>query len=539
MTYRAFVAFSGGGAKGLVHVGALHALEARQLQITGLAGTSAGAIVAALTAAGFRAKDLLDPDTGRSVLDRLGKIDPSLRKATGIFGRGGWLKISALRWALSRRKSALLVALLAWSAPPLGVFWLWRTETMAALLTWLAAWLLLGVAVAGVIQALLGGLTDLRRFRSALAQLLQEQLFPNDPGRVVRFSDFGVEGRPPLKIVSANLNARQLHLFSPEKTPDTAVADAVAASICLPVIFRPWRLDGELHVDGGIVSNLPAWPFDEERELDPEALTIAVEIGEPPSHNAQPSRFTWLSAAVRTTLSGSAELNVRVAGPAEQLALPTRLDLLDFDVSPEAAAREVREVATATGLRLDKRLFRLPEIYRNACQVAQALALDGLGLTPGGAGNAPRVRVAVGRLERGYCKSLRMSHSVGFDTDPDEYMLVPLEGSVAGAAWRNRESRLEVYPLTAELDLPGAANRLRRKNRLPNLAWVMCIPILDDETNEPRLLVQLDGNSALPENAETAAALNSVEGAVKDFFSLVLHELKELEAEDGPQEQYL
>ena len=534
MTYRAFVAFSGGGAKGLVHVGALQALDARQVQFVGLAGTSAGAIVATLVAAGFRARDLVDPETGQNILDRLGASDRSLRRATGIFGPGGWLKVSIFRWALRRRKSALLLGLLVWSLPPLGAAWLWHAGTAAALLTWLGGWLLLSAATAMVVRGLLGGLADLQRFRGALARLLQEQMFADQPERVVKFGDFGVEGRPPLKIVSANLSARQLHLFSPEKTPETPVADAVAASVCLPVIFRPWQLDGELHVDGGIVSNLPAWSFDEERELDPEALTIAVEIGESPAGVARLSRFGWLSAGIRTALSGSAELNVRVAGPAEQLALPTRLDLLDFDVSRDTAAREVREVASATGLRLDKRLFRLPEIYRNACQVAQVLALDGLGLTQGVAGDAPRVRVSVGRLERGYTRSLRMSHSVGYEGDPDEHMLLPLEGSVAGAAWRNRESRIEVYPLAAELDLPGAANRLRRKSRPTDLAWVMCIPILDSEKHQPRLLVQLDGNSPLQEDAETAAALGSVEGAVKDFFSLVLNELKELEDDDDP-----
>lgn len=539
MTYRAFVAFSGGGAKGLVHVGALHALEVRDVRFAGLAGTSAGAIVAALIAAGFRARDLVDLDTGRNVLDRLATIDPTFRKATGIFGPGGWLKILIFRWIVRRVKLALLLGFLSWIAPPLGVIWIWYGGTTTALLSWLAGWLLLSAVGAGVIWSLLGGLTDLQRFRSALAQLLQEKVFPSQPERVVTFSDFGVDGRPPLKVVSANLSARQLHLFSPEKTPGMPVADAVAASICLPVIFRPWVLNGDLHVDGGIVSNLPAWPFDEERELDPEALTIAVEISEPRAAMTQLSRFTWLSAGIRTALSGSAELNVRAAGPVEQLALPTRLDLLDFDVSREVAAREVREVATATGLRLDKRLFRLPEIYRNACQVAQTLAVDGLDLPPSGTGDAPRIRVAVGRLERGYCQSLRMSHSVGFEADPDEYMLVPLEGSVAGAAWRHRESRLEIYPLAAELDLPGTANRLRRKSRLSSLAWVMCIPILDNETAEPRLLVQLDGNTVLPQNAQTAAALDSVEGAVKDFFGLVLHELKELEADDGPQEHHV
>ena len=421
---------------------------------------------------------------------------------------------------------------------PAAAIWLWRDSSLTGILAWLVGWIALTGVVVWATRSLIGGLTDLRRFRRALAQLLQEQLFPGEPDRVVTFADFGVAGRPPLKIVSANLTERRLHLFSPEKTPDTALADAVVASICLPVIFRPWPIAGDLHVDGGIVSNVPAWPFDEERELDPEALTITVEIEEAPSRVRHPSRFSWIAAAVRTALSGSGELNVRVAGPAEQLALPTRLDLLDFDVAGAVALREVREVTTAAGVRLDKRLFRLPEIYRNACQVAQALAVDGLGLTPGGAGATPRVRVAVGRLERGYRRSLRMSHGVGYEDDPDEFMLIPLEGSVAGVAWRDCESRLEVHPLSPELDLPGAANRRRRKSRSSNLAWVMCIPILD-ESGQPRLLVQLDGNFPLPETATTAAALTSVEEAVKDFFNLVRHELKALEDDDGPQEQHL
>ncbi len=537
MTYRAFVAFSGGGAKGLVHVGALQALEDRDVHFAGLAGTSAGAIVAALTAAGFQARELVDPDTGATVLDRLAEIDPALASATGIFGPGGWLKIRLFRWCLRRSRLALLLVGLLWATPPLGAVWLWQDGGTIVLAVWLMGWLGLALLVVWIWRMLLGGLTDLRRFREALGRLLQERLFPDEPGRIVEMSDFGAHGRPPLKIVSANLSARRLNLFSPEKTPETPVADAVAASICLPVIFRPWVLDGDLHVDGGIVSNLPAWPFDEERELDPEALTIAVEIEEARKAGESPSRFGWLSAAVRTALSGSGELNVRVAGPAELLALPTRLDLLDFDVAKADALQEVREVAAAAGLRLDKRLFRLPEIYRNACQVAQALAVDGLGLHPGGAGG-PRDRVAVGRLERGYWRSLRMSHSVGFESDPDEFMLVPLDGSVAGAAWADRESRIEVHPLTPDLDLPGPANRQRRKSRLQNLAWVMCIPILDGE-GKPRLLVQLDGNSPLPQTAATAAALTSVEEAVKDFFNLVLHELIELEDDSGPQEQHL
>ena len=538
IVHRAFIAFSGGGAKGVVHVGALKALEQRQVRLIGIAGTSAGAIVAALAAAGFQADDLINSANGRTILDQLSQIDPELKRATDLFGRGGWLRVRLFRATLRLPLPIPALLTFMWAIPPL----------LAALTAWLAPsyalwwaigiWFVAGGALWLFYRQVIGGLADVSRFRNALAELMRRQLFPQEPDRVVRMSDFGRDGRPALKIVSANLARRALHLFSADRTPNTAVADAVAASICLPVIFQPWAIDGELHVDGGIVSNLPAWPFDEERELDPEALTIAVEI-EDRTRTRILSRYSWLPAAIRTGLFGSGELNLRVAGPAEQLALPTGFDLLDFDKSGADAAAEVREVAEASGVRLDRRLFRLPEIYRNACQVVQALAIDGLGLPSGRRGASPRVRVAVGRLERGYLHSLRLSHSVGFEDDSDEFMLLPLEGSVAGVAWREGESRVESYPLAPERDLPGDANRLRRKARWADVKWVMCIPILDEATGAPRLMIQLEGNSTLAQSPEAAGALESVEEAVKDFFNLVMHELRELEDDHGPEEQHV
>jgi NTE family protein len=533
MTHRAFVAFAGGGAKGIIHVGALRALEEREVRFIGVAGTSAGAIIATLVAAGFRSKELVDTESGATVMDALREIDPKLRRATDLFGRLGWWRIAAFRLLSRQPLSVPLLLLLVWALPLAAILGIITLPLAGAAWLWIAVgWAATGIALWVFARSLIGGLADISRFRNALAILLQRRLFPNEPARVVKMSDFGTAARPPLKIVSANLTRRTLQLFSAERTPETAVADAVAASICLPVIFRPWTIGEDLYVDGAIVSNLPAWPFDEERELDPEALTIAVEIESRPDQRKL-GRFNWVPALLPTAMFGSGELNIRVAGPAEQLALPTTFELLDFDKGVRAAVEEVGEVALAAGVRLDKRLFRLPEIYRNACQVAQALALDGLGLPPAGQGSDPRVRVAVGRLERGYVHSLRLTHSVGFDSDTDEALLVPLDGSVAGVAWRAGESVFEPYPLPYDRDLPGDANRLRRKARWPLVKWVMCIPILDEESGVPRLLVQLDGNTDLPSNAETATALEGVEEAVKDFFNLVLHELKELEDDHG------
>jgi NTE family protein len=50
--------FEGGGVKGIGLVGAIAATEEKRYQFVNVAGTSAGAIIAALIAAGYGAKEL-------------------------------------------------------------------------------------------------------------------------------------------------------------------------------------------------------------------------------------------------------------------------------------------------------------------------------------------------------------------------------------------------------------------------------------------------------------------------------------------------
>ena len=49
---------SGGGARGFAHIAVLEALEANQVQIDYIAGTSMGAVVGALYASGLNAKEV-------------------------------------------------------------------------------------------------------------------------------------------------------------------------------------------------------------------------------------------------------------------------------------------------------------------------------------------------------------------------------------------------------------------------------------------------------------------------------------------------
>ena len=92
---KAFLIFEGGGAKGLAHIGALKAAEQRGIEPAGVAGASAGSIVAALVAAGYTADDLYDlGKAGRGLLDRfLGKattVEPAENGGCSLADPGGY-----------------------------------------------------------------------------------------------------------------------------------------------------------------------------------------------------------------------------------------------------------------------------------------------------------------------------------------------------------------------------------------------------------------------------------------------------------------
>lgn len=45
------------------------------------------------------------------------------------------------------------------------------------------------------------------------------------------------------------------------------IADVVAASCCIPIVFKPEVIGGQRYVDGGVLANLPAWAIRDECEF--------------------------------------------------------------------------------------------------------------------------------------------------------------------------------------------------------------------------------------------------------------------------------
>ena len=523
---RVFVAFEGGGAKGLVHIGALKALEEYGANICGLAGTSAGAIIAALRATGMHADEMADPVRGTTLLPLLG---PKFRSATDIFGRGGWARIAALRSAATafsgRRWIASVILLLL---TMFGSLFIAHDYGKGAVALAIAVWIV--VAVTGGLW-LLSGLSSVHIFRDALRKLLQERLFPTEPGRDVFFSDFGVDGRPTLKIVATDLNARQLRLFSPEQTPEILVADAVAASICLPVIFRPFEFGSSFFLDGGLVSNLPAWPFDEERALDPDALTIAIEIIDATS-NAPVSPIGWLGAAVKTAIFGSSILNKRAVGRLEVVPMETQLKVLDFDIGADAALKAVAEATSFARARIVQRLLEGPDVLREATRDVYELTrtvLEGQESIFDSGTLRGRIRVALAIKEAGLYRSLRLRHGIGYDDHADEAMLVPIEGSLAGRSWVGQEPTFTeifqvaglIYDAEGTEVLPGPANRQRRRLVWPELAWSLCVPVFTADQDEPALVVVIEGDERI---ADEAPNLESVINLLSEGTSTIFEE---------------
>ncbi len=67
----------------------------------------------------------------------------------------------------------------------------------------------------------------------------------------------------PLYVTAATLNSHTLYIYGDD--PTTLLAEAIVASVSMPVVFPPIVYDGYQYVDGGTVANLP--------------LSVAVEKG--------------------------------------------------------------------------------------------------------------------------------------------------------------------------------------------------------------------------------------------------------------------
>lgn len=234
VTGRADLVLEGGGVKGIALAGAVSRLAAAGYRFPRVAGTSAGAVVAALVAALQRAGE---------PLDGLGEIARTLDYRR-FRDRGSWARLLGPFGFLSDGLSVLL-------------------EGGAYEGDYLASW------VEGVLADL-----GVRTFGD------------------LRLADVGDDGavhhRYALVVMASDLSRKRLAQLPwdyPEYglDPDEQrVVDAVRASASIPYFFEPVELEGERGtstlVDGGLLSNYPIGAFDRLDEVPPRWPTIGVRL---------------------------------------------------------------------------------------------------------------------------------------------------------------------------------------------------------------------------------------------------------------------
>jgi NTE family protein len=225
---RCDVVLEGGGVKGIALVGALQSLEDHGYQIERVAGSSVGAVVGCLVAAGIRGSDLMafvnDFDYQKLLMpDRPSVLPNGLRAGLGLATRG---------WAYSG--------------------------------DYLRQW----------IETALGN-QNVRTFR---------QLRRCDPGAS------GPAARYRLMVTATDVTRCEFLRLPYDYTnvfgvdPDRqSVVDAVCASAAFPFVFRPVTIppgsvSGSRTVDGGFLSNFPIDAFDRTDGKPPRWPTFGIKL---------------------------------------------------------------------------------------------------------------------------------------------------------------------------------------------------------------------------------------------------------------------
>ena len=185
---------SGGGARGFAHVAVLEALEANQVQIDYIAGTSMGAVVGALYASGLSAAEvrekLLSVDWNSTLQDVTDRNERSFRNKS-FEGRN----FLGLDLGIGPESVRLPLAVL-------------RGQKLAL----------------------------------ALNELMLE---------TATVSDF--DALPiPFRAMATDLATGDAVVLG-----RGSLATALRASMAVPVVYSPVEIDGRLYVDGGVANNLP------------------------------------------------------------------------------------------------------------------------------------------------------------------------------------------------------------------------------------------------------------------------------------------
>jgi NTE family protein len=288
----------GGGVKGIGLAGAYEALAGNGFEPANIAGTSAGAIAAALIAAGYTPAELR-------------------REILGLdyhqFEDEGWEDKLPL---IDRTASILL---------DLGIY-------------------------------------EGKRFREWIAEKLEVKNVRTFADLVRDRDESDLRYRYKLHVIVSDVTERALLVLPRDahklglEPDELSVADAIRMSMSIPIFFEPVRHEnpqtGQEHilVDGGMLSNFPVWLFD-CREGVPDWPTFGLLLVEPKPHEHLGKRIDppkrdrgvsalidYLKSLAQTMMAAHDRLYLEQSDFARTVPIPTLgVGTTEFDLEPDRA----------------------------------------------------------------------------------------------------------------------------------------------------------------------------------------------------------
>ena len=117
------------------------------------------------------------------------------------------------------------------------------------------------------------GINDIYQCRRILSIVLKGKIGKE----TISFKELYELTNIKLVICSSNVSKHNTEYFSHETHPDFDVITALEASICIPFIFKPIKINDQIYIDGSVTSHYPMGYFSEDEIEKTLGVLVAMD----------------------------------------------------------------------------------------------------------------------------------------------------------------------------------------------------------------------------------------------------------------------
>ena len=273
------------------------------------------------------------------------------------------------------------------------------------------------------------GILSTKQFEDWLDKKLRTKLGNVDAADRVRFRHFDI----PLKIIATDVISRKPIVLERKDYPDVEVAKAVRCSMAIPGVFNPLIEGNMLLVDGGVLSNFPAWVFDEERSASGEIIsTIGFRLQTPKRVPTTRKRsLVQFAFDLGRVFFGDNPLQIRAIEDLHLIGIKVTPRTLDFDMKRDGRIHLFNEgyIAATKYFRDD---FIGP---KNAEEIKQLLRQIHDDISGNLSIGDPYLRVNIAVPIECARDTLRILYSYHMDDDADDNLRLKIGSGAIGECW--------------------------------------------------------------------------------------------------------